>query len=129
MPVMRYWTGTSWRLIATDGADGKSVNVFGPQVVTPIPERKGDVWLVDVTRDFSVEEAEALLAQKPWQGDSLTYDPTPRRSAALVQDGVFQPSALKTFPTTPPVPLGSTEQVTVARLVHQPHNYARLKRR
>lgn len=28
------------------GAEGRSVNVYGPQVSTPRPERKGDVWLV-----------------------------------------------------------------------------------
>lgn len=31
------------------GAEGRSVNVYGPQVSTPRPERRGDVWLVAVS--------------------------------------------------------------------------------
>lgn len=27
------------------GADGDSVEVFGPQAAPPIPHRKGDIWL------------------------------------------------------------------------------------
>jgi hypothetical protein len=59
MATLRYWTGTSWEIVPTGtggdgggiqgppGADGQSVEVFGPQANTPTPYRKGDVWLFD----------------------------------------------------------------------------------
>lgn len=56
MSTLRYWTGTRWELISGSGgggqpgppgADGQSVEVFGPQANTPAPYRKGDVWLFD----------------------------------------------------------------------------------
>jgi hypothetical protein len=58
MSVLYYWTGTKWEPISSGGggavgpagppgADGQSVEVFGPQPAPPTPIRKGDVWLFD----------------------------------------------------------------------------------
>lgn len=56
MASLNYWSGTAWKPVAGGtavgvpgpaGADGKSVKVSGPQVAQPVPERNGDVWLVD----------------------------------------------------------------------------------
>jgi hypothetical protein len=58
MATLKYWTGAGWGPISGGtavgvpgpaGADGQSVNVFGPQASQPIPSRKGDMWLAAVT--------------------------------------------------------------------------------
>lgn len=64
MAVMYYWTGQGWEPIASGGggdgsgtgpqgppgADGQSVEVFGPQAAQPSPIRKGDVWIQEFAR-------------------------------------------------------------------------------
>lgn len=57
MATLRYWTGTSWEIVPTGtggdgggiqgppGADGISIEVYGPQPTAPLNPRKGDQWL------------------------------------------------------------------------------------
>lgn len=51
MANLNYWDGSKWVAIGTGGAqgpagaDGQSVEVFGPQPAAPTPTRKGDHWL------------------------------------------------------------------------------------
>jgi hypothetical protein len=46
------------------GADGKSVEVFGPQDTVPTPTRKGDIWL-DTTVYPSASVATLVHAPSP----------------------------------------------------------------
>jgi hypothetical protein len=92
MATLNYWNGAAWKPIATVGTgsgggtgdcdcqDGMSVNVFGPQVAAPIPERKGDVWLVDLAiLKALANQAAALAALPDYQVENLVepYTPTP----------------------------------------------------
>jgi hypothetical protein len=72
MATLNYWDGYAWKPIAGGGsgggvpgpagADGKSVNVYGPQVTQPVPERKGDMWLVDTVVTRSAPQVAGLVA-------------------------------------------------------------------
>jgi hypothetical protein len=69
MAVMYYWTGTEWSLVASGGggdgtgtgpqgppgADGISVEVYGPQPTPPLNPRKGDHWLAEPARSGGTE--------------------------------------------------------------------------
>lgn len=63
MATMYYWSGTDWLPIASGGggdgtgtgpqgppgADGISIEVYGPQPTPPLNPRKGDQWLDSTT--------------------------------------------------------------------------------
>jgi hypothetical protein len=90
MASLYYWDGTNWMPISTGGggdgggspgpagpagADGKSVNVFGPQIPQPIPERKGDMWLAEAAPKVSTPPAEPLAQPPDYQPAQLADHP------------------------------------------------------
>lgn len=79
MSALYYWDGSSWQPITTGGgggggvgpagppgADGLSVEVFGPQPNEPTPSRKGDHWLQEIAR------ADVSALEQPQQAEPVT---------------------------------------------------------
>ena len=93
MSSINYWDGTAWKPISVGGgggggggtpgpagppgADGKSVNVYGPQVAQPVPARKGDIWLAEAVAVRSVPDAPGLVSAPESPASSLADPPPP----------------------------------------------------
>jgi len=108
MATLNYWdkADSAWKPIGTGGSgggapgpagpagkDGESVNVFGPQIAQPIPERKGDMWLAEAVLAKEVPDAEPLSPHPGYEAPSLA-EPALYEVASLVE-----PPAPSPYPT------------------------------
>ena len=103
MAVMYYWTGDRWEPIASGGgggggtgpqgppgADGISIEVYGPQPAPPLNPRKGDQWLDSNTLGAS-------------DGEDIIQMPTPEPETIFIKRLPPDPDpvVVKRLPPTP----------------------------